>query len=279
VVSSGRWIVVAHNVESQIWQRYGENEQNALKRWYIRRQWHKFERFEERILRMASRTIAVSDADARLMRDQFGATHVDVIDNGVDSTFFQPNGFLRDAHRLLFLGSLDWRPNLDAVKLLLTRIFPRVLAEEPSTRLTIVGRKPPRWLVNRVRRCRGVELHADVPDVRPFLGRCGLMVVPLRIGGGSRLKILESLAAECPVVSTRVGAEGLRLVPGEHFVQVDTADDMPAALIEHIRRPAPIRTMARRGRTVVARQYNWPDLAVKLESIWMQAADTREAHE
>ncbi len=270
----GPWIVIAHNVESLIWQRYAENEPNRPKRWYIKRQWRKFERFERRMFSVAQRTIAVSDSDARLMQEQFGATRVDVVDNGVDVAYFQSNGSTRDPLRLLFLGSLDWRPNLDALQLLLDRIFPKVLAKEPLARLAVVGRKPPQWLVERARTCPGMELHADVPDVRPFLSRCGLMVVPLRIGGGSRLKILEALAAECPVVSTRIGAEGLCLVPGEHFVQVETADDMAAALLEHVRDPRPIRAMARQGRGVVAERYNWPTLSAKLETIWLEQAQT-----
>ncbi|MCD4727372.1 MAG: glycosyltransferase family 4 protein [Pirellulales bacterium] len=269
-LACGPWIVIAHNVESLIWQRYCENEANPLKRWYIKRQWRKFERFERRMFSTAPLTVAVSESDSRLMREQFGADRLEVVDNGVDITYFQPNESVRDPSRLLFLGSLDWRPNLDGVGVLLDRIFPRVLAEEPSARLAIVGRKPPPWLVDRVRTCRGVELHADVPDVRPFLHQCGLMVVPLRIGGGSRLKILEALATECPVVSTRVGAEGLRLAPGRHFVQVETMDDMASALVEHIRNPRPIGEMACQGRNVVVQWYNWPVLSAKLEAIWLE---------
>src|SRR5205085_2821480 len=94
--------------------------------------------------------------------------------------------------RLLYLGSLDRRPNLDALEVLLDRIFPAVRAAHPTATLCIVGRTPPDWLVRRVRAAPGVELHADVPDVRPFLGDCGILAVPLRIGGGSRLKILEA---------------------------------------------------------------------------------------
>jgi glycosyltransferase involved in cell wall biosynthesis len=188
----------------------------------------------------------------------------------VDAAWFRPEGSSRDRRSLLFLGSLDWRPNLDAVRLLLDSIFPKVRAREPQARLVIVGRKPPRWLVNRARACENVALHCDVPDVRPFLHQCGAMAVPLRIGGGSRLKILESLAAECPVVSTKVGAEGLSLVPGRHFVEVDTVDEMAAALVQAIRNPQPIQEMARRGRQVVNDRYDWSILADKLETIWLE---------
>jgi glycosyltransferase involved in cell wall biosynthesis len=264
------WVVIAHNVESLIWQRYAETEPSPLKRWYIRRQWRKFERFERRTFAEAARTIAVSDDDAALARERFGARRVDVVENGVDVAYFHPDGSARDCRSVLFLGSLDWRPNLDAVQLLLDRVFPRVLGREPLARLVIVGRKPPQWLADRVRACERVELWPDVSDVRPFLRQCGIMAVPLRIGGGSRLKILESLAAECPVVSTRVGAEGLCLVPGRHFVQVDAVDDMASALVQCMRDPRPMTEMARSGRQAVCQRYDWSILARKLEAIWLR---------
>lgn len=265
---SAPWIAMAHNVESLIWQRYGETETNPLKRWYIKRQWTKFERFERRIFAAAARVVAVSDNDARLMQDRYHASRVDVVDNGVDVTRFAPDGSPRDPNQLLFLGSLDWRPNLDAVEILLAHIFPQVVREMPSARLVLVGRHPPVSLLSRVRSCRNVEIHADVPDVRPYLRRSALMVVPLRIGGGSRLKILESLAAECPVVSTRIGAEGLCLVPDRHFVQVESVDEMADAVVRNLRNPEPIVQMARRGRESVAERYDWPILSAKLEQLW-----------
>ncbi|MHB1035986.1 MAG: glycosyltransferase family 4 protein [Pirellulales bacterium] len=264
----GPWVVMAHNVESLIWQRYCETESNVVKRWYIKRQWHKFERFERRAFSRAAQTVTVSDADAALARERFGAVRVSVVDNGVDVAAFRTDGSPRNPHRVLFLGSLDWRPNLDAVQILLDRVFPEVLAKHPAAQLVLVGRKPPGWLTDRVRECRNVQLHADVPDVRPFLWECGMMVVPLRIGGGSRLKIIEALAAECPVVSTRVGAEGLHLIPNRHFVQVDGIDEVAPALVQGIANPRPLQEMAILGRQLVADRYDWPMLSTKLETVW-----------
>jgi glycosyltransferase involved in cell wall biosynthesis len=307
-IVDGPWVVMAHNVESLIWRRYCEIETNPWKRWYIRGQWRKFERFERRVFAETAQLIAVSEQDAALARDHFQAPRVKVVENGVDVAWFCPQvarcssaghvnvGHVsnvpntmessspstmksysgdcasgpRDPRSLLFLGSLDWRPNLDAARLLLDGVFPKVLAAEPQARLAIVGRKPPQWLVDRARRCENVALHADVPDVRPFLHQCGAMAVPLRVGGGSRLKILEALAAECPVVSTKVGAEGLRLTPGRHFVEADSVDDMADALVGTIRNPQPIQEMARRGRDAVADRYDWSIMARKLEEIWLE---------
>src|SRR5262249_15464805 len=150
--------------------------------------------------------------------------HVDVVENGIEPQFYASVGGARDPRRLLFLGSLEWRPNLDAITMLLDRVLPAVRAREPATTVSIVGRNPPRALAQRVRETAGVDLHANVPDVRPYLGQSGLMVVPLRIAGGSRLKILEALAIGLPVVSTRIGAEGLRLRAGEHLSVAEDVD-------------------------------------------------------
>jgi glycosyltransferase involved in cell wall biosynthesis len=216
--------------------------------------------------------VAVSEADARLARSQFQAPRVAVVDNGVDTAYFRPTPTLRNPKDLLFLGSLDWRPNLDAVRLLLDELFPRIRAQEPAARLFLVGRNPPDWLAAAVRASAGVELAANVADVRPYLAACGLMVVPLRIGGGSRLKILEALAAELPVVSTRVGAEGLHLESGKHLLIVNQPDDMVAAVLQEMRHPDRACALARAGGRRVRERYDWDSLADQLEQVWLDCA-------
>jgi glycosyltransferase involved in cell wall biosynthesis len=266
------WIVMAHNVESLIWQRLAEAEPNPLKRWYVRRQFRKFERFERWAYSACACAIAVSEEDARLMRERFAARRVAVVDNGVDTATFVPGPHDdRDPRRVLFLGSLDWRPNLDAARLLLDEIFPRVRAQEPRATLALVGRRPAAWLRERASAVPGVELHADVPDVRPFLANAGMLAVPLRIGGGSRLKILEALAAGVPVVSTRVGAEGLHLEPGRHFTPADGPEAMARGILQLIRDPDAARRQAAAGREAVLERYDWSGLADKLEDVWLRA--------
>jgi glycosyltransferase involved in cell wall biosynthesis len=267
-----RRVVIAHNVESLIWQRYYETESNPLRRWYIGRQWRKFRRFERRVLGEVERTVAVSDTDAQRFRDDLGVRRVSVVENGVDTAYFQPQARRREPARLLFLGSLDWRPNLDGVRLLLERVFPAVRAAEPSARLCLVGRNPPEALCRQVAGLSSVELHGNVPDVRPYLADCGMLVVPLRIGGGSRLKILEALASGTPVVSTRLGAEGLDLEAGQDLTIVEDIDDLAAALVTAIRQPDVLQTQSERGREKVLEQYDWDRLAERLEQIWKQCA-------
>jgi glycosyltransferase involved in cell wall biosynthesis len=267
--------VIAHNVESLIWERYAEAETRPLKRWYIRRQWRKFERFERRAFASASRVVAVSEPDATIIRNRFGVPAVDVIDNGIDRHYFETVQFEPEPATILFLGSLDWRPNIDAIGVLLDTIYPAVRAAEPTARLQIVGRAPAPALIRRIHETPGVELHADVPDIRPFLARSSVLVVPLRIGGGSRLKILEAAAAGVPVISTRVGAEGLELVPGEHYTAADEPRWIADALVAGIRDPRPSRTMAERTRAFVLDRYDWDGLADRLEQVWFDCLERR----
>ena len=272
-LASTRWSVMAHNVESLIWRRYVETETNTMKRWYVRKQLHKFEKFEQWAYTSASAAIAVSDDDAALMQERFGVNEVSVVENGVDTAYFRPQRDVdRDPARILFLGSLDWRPNQDAVSLLLNDIFPKVRQQLPHATLALVGRHPPDWLRTQAAACPGVELSANVPDVRPFLARCTLLAVPLRIGGGSRLKILEALATGTPVVSTRIGAEGLNLKPGRDLLVTEGLADMPDAIVRGIRHPYELEDSAERGRRVVLDQYDWAPLAEKLDEVWWAVA-------
>lgn len=273
----GPVVLQAHNVDSLIWKRYHETAGGWLRRWYVRGQWKKFERFEAEAFRRANRVVFVSHEDAALAREWFGITNADVVDNGVDVAGYATVRPTPGSHAVLYLGSLDWRPNLDAVDLLLGDIFPKVRSAVPDATLLIVGRKPSEALVKRAREVPGVELHADVPDVRPFLARSGAMAVPLRIGGGSRLKILEALACGLPVVSTRVGAEGLCLRPGHDFTLADSNDDMAAALTRALVQPAEAFAQAHQGQATVAGRYDWSALAEKLERVWEKAMPAVEA--
>jgi len=271
------WIVMAHNVESLIWKRYAETEEHAVKRWYVRKQWKKFERFERWAFANATWSVAVSEPDAELIRNELdGTEQTEVVENGVDTLGFRPQRDIdRDPMSILFVGSLDWRPNQDGVKLLFDRIYPAVLAAEPKASLAIIGRNPPPWMQQRAAdfpRCRVI---GNVPDVRPYLATCGMTVVPLRVGGGSRLKILESLATATPVVSTRIGAEGLNLQPGKHLVVTPDERGLAEGIVGLMRDPDRAADLAEEGRRLVVRDYDWGPLSLKLEEVWTVAAMQR----
>ena len=262
-------VCVAHNVDSVIWRRHYESERNPWRRLYIRQQWRKFEVFERSVFQKADRVVAVTDEDAQRLSRDFGVSNVMVVENGVDCSYYAASQPVERSRDYLFLGSLDWRPNQDAVRWLLDAIVPNVLSHHPLVRLHIVGRRPPLWMRRRISATVGVELHADVDDVRPFLRQSRLMIVPLRVGGGSRLKILEALATELPVVSTSIGAEGLRLIPGEHYLEGNRTDE----LVEHVLSILEGRTLTKEltlaGCELVRQEYDWGGLADRLNDVWM----------
>lgn len=263
-------LVMAHNVESVIWQRYRETERNPLKRWYIAEQHRKFARFEREALGEMEQIVAVSAVDAQRLREDFGLRRVEVVENGVDTSWFQPVSVPRDPTRLLFLGSLDWRPNLDGVAQFLQEVLPGLRERCPQVQLDVVGRNPPDWLRRLAASTPGLNLHADVPDVRPFLAQAGMLVVPLRIGGGSRLKILEALACGTPVLSTRIGAEGLELTPREHFEQVETIADLGSVIPRLLATPEQFQATGQAGLLRVRQRYDWDHLAEQLAGIWRE---------
>ncbi len=262
--------IAAHNVESDIWRRYRENEPRALRRAYIALQHRKVARFERSALARADLVTAVSDHDAERIASWTGQRRVAVVSNGVDRAWFAPRPDVEVARdEIVFVGALDWRPNQDGLEWFLADVLPRVRLVAPRTRFTIVGRAPPAALAARWGRLPGVSVHGSVPDVRGFMARGGSFVVPLRIGGGSRLKICEALAMERPVVSTTVGAEGLDL--GDGLAIADGAEAFANAILDQLARPDPAVEQARRGRARVLERYEWDVIAPIQDAAWREA--------
>ena len=262
--------ISAHNVEADIWRRYRENEKRFLHRAYIGLQHKKVARFEREALGAADVVTAVSEHDGRRIGSWSGQPHVEVVPNGVDATWFAPCPDVPvQPEEVVFVGALDWRPNQDGMEWFLADVLPRVRLERPDVRLTIVGRAPPEALAARWQRLPGVEVHGSVPDVRPFMARGAAFVVPLRIGGGSRLKICEALSMGRPVVSTSVGAEGLEL--GDGLLRADTAADFATAVLGVLADPDAATTMAARGQARVLTSYEWDVIAPHQARAWREA--------
>lgn len=260
-------VIAAHNVESDIWRRYRENEKKFLRRQYIGIQHNKVRRYERAVLGIASAVTAVSENDASHIRQWTGNANVVTVPNGVNADYFaaDPDTAV-DPDEICFVGSLDWRPNLDGVVWFLDEVLEPLRARHPGAKVTVVGRNPPSWLLERVAKVKDVEVHGDVPDVRPFVRRAAISAVPLRIGGGSRLKICEALSMARPVVSTRVGAEGLEL--GDGVTIADDAADFANALADTLADPEAAAAQAARGRERVMATYEWGRIAPIQAELW-----------
>jgi glycosyltransferase involved in cell wall biosynthesis len=267
-------VLATHNVESQIWQRYCGNENNPVKKFYIYQQWKKLLCFEKWACRQFSQITAVSEEDRKTLEQQYGAKNVTVVPNGVDIEYFKPDTSEIRAFNMVFTGSMDWRPNQDAVVYFLDSIYPLIQKTLPEVSFTVVGRNPPEWLVAKGRRFKNVEFTGTVDDVRPYIARSSLFVVPLRIGGGSRLKILEALAMARPVLSTNVGAEGLEIQDEETIILADDPATFVGKAIEMLRQSKKFDYLGRNGRELAMSKYSWDAIAPVLESVWKKALKT-----
>jgi glycosyltransferase involved in cell wall biosynthesis len=209
-----------------------------------------------------------SPDDAQILSSRYPRLSCSVVPSGYDPEYFAPPASppARVPGELCFVGSMDYAPNTGAVTHFVHHVLPRIVEQRPDVRLKIVGRNPtPRILALASER---VEITGGVPDVRPWLSRASAMVVPLSIGGGTRLKIVEAMAMNCPVVSTSIGAEGLGLTTGSELLLADSDEAFSAAVLELFDDPESAAQLAARAKGYVEANLTWGRLAERLARVW-----------
>jgi len=243
-------------------------------------QWRRLMRYERQVVREATHTIAVSDADAEAFRRLAPGCPVSVVPNGIDVARYAVADTSLDLGPapLVFTGSMGYRPNVDAVLWFANHVLDRVRAHVPEARFFIVGSHPHRRL-NSLRDRDGVQITGWVPDVNPFLSAAAVYVVPLRMGSGTRLKLLQAMAARRAVVSTRVGAQGLDVQDGAQLRLADTEEAFARAVIELLRGPAQRAALGERAAQYVARGYDWPVIAPRLLAVYDKVFGSARAAE
>lgn len=250
-------VLFTHNVESEIFDRHARVARNALLRALWRSQAVKMRRFESAALRRFDVVVAVSERDAQALRSECDMARTTVIPTGVDLEFFRYHEPVSDT-RVVFCGSMDWLANQEAVNFFLEEIWGRIVARVPDAQMTVIGRTPPPALVEKARR-RGVNwtFTGYVDDVRPYMQGAAVSVIPMRVGGGTRLKVYEAMAAGTPLVSTAVGVEGLPIVDRAHYLCADEpaafAEAVVALLEDRPRRVA----IARSARQLVESRFSY----------------------
>ena len=228
-------IIFTHNVEAEIFTRHAEIARGPM-RLVWRNQARKMRRFEGDAIRRCRKVIAVSERDARALEQHYGLRGVEPIETGVDTEFYvyhAPQAAPEDGGTVVFTGSMDSRSNIDGIEFLMDEVWPKLAARRPHVRAVIAGRNPPARLVEAAA-SRGFDwtFTGFVDDVRPFVENAHAYAIPLRVGSGTRIKVFEAMAMGCPVVSTRLGVEGLDVVDQEHFIAADAAEDFAAGLLD-----------------------------------------------
>lgn len=262
-------VLFQHNVEAVIWKRHAETAGNPAVRAYFQLQARRMLRYEGEVCRRVRSVIAVSEADAQKMRDDYGVRKIAAVPTGVDLDYFAPQDCARAAD-LVFVGSMDWMPNVDGVKWFVSEILPLVRKGKPDCTLAIVGRKPSREILDLQSADARIQVTGTVPDVRPHLWGSQVAIVPLRVGGGTRLKIYEAMAAKVPVVSTTTGAEGLDIAAGENIVIADRPEEFAERCLELLRDGAYRGRIAGNGWELVSQRYSWDVVCRQFEHLLQQ---------
>ena len=261
-------ILFQHNVEAVIWERLYQQQTNSVMRKYYELQWRRMFNFECDACRRFDTVIAVSENDAEKMRRDYGVKHVTAIPTAVDTDYFRPDPKIsRSPNTLVFTGSLDWTPNIDGLRWFVDLVMPIVARAIPNFKLNVVGRNPRPDLVAGIKGRTGVELVGRVPDVRPHVQGAVASVVPLLVGGGTRMKIFESLALDTPVVSTTIGAEGLPLQHNQHILIADTPEDFARETIKLLTDQIASTALGSRGGEYVREKFSAEAVAREFAAI------------
>ena len=249
-------VLFTHNVEAEIFRRHAEAAVDTLRRAVWRDQTAKMARYERDLLPRFDAVVAVAERDREHFRMAYGAHNVSVIPTGVDLEYFtySDTAALNDAAggTLVFTGSMDWMANIDGIEYFMDQVWPAVAKARPNAQFVVVGRNPPAALVERAAERRlNWAFTGFVDDVRPYVHRAHAYVIPLRVGGGTRIKVYEAMAMGCPVVSTRIGVEGLPVADGQQYIAADRPADMAAAILELLNSNDARMRLAREARRFV----------------------------
>jgi sugar transferase (PEP-CTERM/EpsH1 system associated) len=265
-------VLVHHNVESDLFRQRAASDHVRARGAFIRLDTMKMERFERRMGPSFGAHIACSVADAERLAQIMDGARVCVVPNGVDLDYFAPREGSRDgAPSVVHIGGLNWAPNLHGASWLVDQVWPQVRKAEPSATLTLVGRTGEAPIAEWRSR-GGVVCPGEVEDVRPYFADASVSVAPLHVGGGTRLKILNSWAMRIPVVSTTKGCEGLPARHEDNLLIADTAESFAAAVTRLLRSPELRAKLADSGRKLVEAEYGWPRIVERTEEAYQRAA-------
>jgi polysaccharide biosynthesis protein PslH len=259
-------ILFTHNVEATVYRRHYETTRNPIWKLAAWREYRVTKRSEERYLAQADHVLTVSDTDRNFFAHTVDPSKITTIPTGVDIEYFHPVTGDGEPHTLVFTGSMDWLPNEDAIVFFASQILPRIRETIPDTSVLIVGRRPSPKL-QALAADPKIQITGRVEDIRPYVQQGSVYIVPLRIGGGTRLKIFEAMAMGKAVVSTSIGAEGLPVKNGENIRIADSAEEFARCVVALLQNPAEREKLGRSARQLVQEEYGWAAVAIHFESV------------
>ncbi len=269
------FVLDEHNIEYDLTRRTAQAPGSLPRKLYSAANWRKLRGEERRAWQRFDGVVLTSERDAELLRKDIPGAKTAVVPNGVDVEAFRPRGTPREPATLLFLGAINYYPNSDGILDFLDHTWPLIVAARPDTRLQIVGMDPPASVLSR--RSDNVEVTGFVDNPLPYLERATLVIVPLRIGGGTRFKVVEAMAMGKAIVSTRLGAEGIDVAPETHALLCDDPASFAAAVLRVLSDPELNDRLGLAARQLAEERYGWPAAVAKLEGFYAElgCADSR----
>jgi polysaccharide biosynthesis protein PslH len=253
-----------HNIESHMLLRRASNERHLLKRLYFLQEGKRVQSYEAEVADSFAAHITCSDLDCQRLRAIAPRANAITIANGVDIEYFHPTPIESAAPSIIFVGSLNWYPNVDAVLFLLREIWPLAKMAAPNLRLDIVGSAPPLNIVELAAGLEDVTVHGFVNDVRPLMNAATLYVCPIRDGGGTKLKILDAFAMQQCVIAHPIACEGIDVVPGRHVQLAESAASFVQSIMRLLQLPGERQDMARAARRLVVERYSFAEIGRRL---------------
>ena len=260
-------VLSQQNVDSEIWRRLCSETTNPFYKFAYWTQQLAFQRYERVISPKFDAVTCTSDIDAAVFQRHCSEDTIEIIPNGVDITHYQPDFTSEAPAHLIYIGSMDWYPNEDAVAFFADEALPQIQEKVPDVQFSIVGGNPSAR-VKRLAEREGIVVTGRVPEIKPYFAEATVFVVPLRIGSGTRLKILEALAMGKAIVSTSVGAEGLDLKDGEEIFIADEPIAFADTVIRLLTDPTLRRRIGKNGRARVEQDYDWRSIGEKLHNLY-----------
>lgn len=263
-------IIFTHNVEAVIWRRHYEVSRNPLWKAVSWREFRTMDNMEHLYLKKADHVLTVSGADRETFSSFLNPEKITVIETGVDVEYFRPQAVPEKPHSMVFTGSMDWLPNEDAIFYFVQEILPKVRRHFSDASLTVVGRTPSARLTTLAAKDPNLRITGRVEDIRPYVSESAVYVVPLRIGGGTRIKIFEAMAMGKAVVSTTIGAEGLPVINGHNVILADTAESFADSIVS-LFSDAELRSrLGHQARSLVEGNHSWASVAREFDVVFQR---------
>ncbi len=256
-----------HNVEFEFLQRIYQHQKDWLRKWYYYREYRLIKPVEIRLCQEADAIAVTSERERLLLKKMLPYKIIEAVPNGVDIEYFHRESAEQEVEgRIVFTGAMDYYPNVEAVLFFAKECWPLIRERIPDASWQIVG-KNPLLEVQKLAELPGVTVTGSVADVRPYFASAMVAIVPLKVGGGTRLKILEAMAMRKAVVSTSLGCEGLSVVPEQHLLVADEPETLAQAVIRLLRNAEERHSLAAAGRVLVEGQYSWDQCGDRLQHI------------